>query len=106
MASDSHGWVIAVIPSPDRYVMAETLVVGSVRGNNGWDCEPGGTVEFKAWLWPEPGGALRLGTHTEAVTATDVKALRDKLQKRAGKDGPWWTVPGDARPVALEGAGP
>lgn len=90
MSGDSRGWVIAVIPSPDRYVMGTTLVVGSVRGNNGWDCEPGGKPEFKAWLWPAPGGALRVSTHADAVTATDVKALRDKLQKRADRQGHWW----------------
>lgn len=90
MASESHGWVIAHIPSEDRYVMGATLVVGNIRGNNGWDSEPGGTVEFKAWLYPQPGGAVRLGTHCDAVTAGDVKALRDKLQKRADVDGHWW----------------
>jgi hypothetical protein len=105
MAGESHGWVLAVIPSPDRYVMAETLVVGSVRGNNGWDAEPGGTVEFKAWLWPFPGGAVRLGTHTEAVTAATPEALRDKLQKHAGKVGPWWTVSDGRCPEVLEHAG-
>lgn len=90
MASDSHGWVMAVIPSEDRHVMGATLVVGSVRGNNGYDSEPGGTVEFKAWLWPEPGGAIRLGTHAEAVTAASPDALRDKLQKLADRQGHWW----------------
>lgn len=89
MSGDSRGWVIAVIPSPDRFVMAESLLVGSVRGSNGYDSEPGGKPEVKAWLWPEPGGALPLSTHTEAVTAGDVKTLRDKLQARAGK-GHWW----------------
>ena len=105
MSGDSHGWVMAVIPSPDRLVMGTTLAVGSVRGNNGWDSEPGGTVEFKAWLWPEPGGALRLGTHAEAVTAASPDALRDKLQKRADKDGPWWSVPDGRCPVVLEHGG-
>jgi hypothetical protein len=105
MSGDSHGWVIAVIPSEDRYVMGATLVVGCVRGNNGWDSEPGGAVEFKAWLFPLPGGALRLSTHCDAVTAGDVKALRDKLQKRADKGGPWWSVPDGRCPVVLEHAG-
>jgi hypothetical protein len=70
MASESHGWVMAVIPPEDRYVM-------------------GGTVEFKAWLFPLPGGALRVSTHCDAVTAASPDVLRDKLQKRADK-GRWW----------------
>lgn len=90
MSSDSHGWVIAVIPSEDRYVMAASLLVGTVRADGGYDSEPGGKPEVKAWLWPQPGGAMRLGTHCDAVTAPDVKGLRDKLQKRADKDGAWW----------------
>lgn len=105
MASESHGWVMAVIPSGDRLVMGTTLVVGSVRGNNGWDSEPGGTVEFKAWLYPQPGGAIHLGTHCDAVTAGDVKALRDRLQKRHDKQGPWWSVPDARCPEVLEHAG-
>lgn len=105
MASESHGWVIAVIPSEDRLVMGTSLVVGSVRGNNGFDCEPGGTVEFKAWLFPFPGGAIRLGTHAEAVTGATPDVLRGKLQKRHDRQGPWWSVPDGRCPEVLEHGG-
>lgn len=90
MASESHGWVIAHIPSEDRLVMGTTLVVGSICGNNGWDSEPGKRPELKAWLFPFPGGAIRLGTHCEAVTGPDAEVLRAKLQKHADGQGRWW----------------
>lgn len=90
MASESHGWVIAVTDSPDRLVMAETLVVGNIRGDHDDDSVPPGKAELKAWLWPFPGGAIRLGTHTEAVTAASPDVLRDRLQKRADRQGHWW----------------
>ena len=83
---ERDGLIIAVMPAADEYTSGAALAVGSV-----YQTSPDGKPEkWRAWLWPEAGGALHVTQHCEAVDAADLKRLGELVQKRAGKDGPWW----------------
>jgi hypothetical protein len=83
---DRQGLVVAVLPPQDEYTSSERVVVGDVRQTS-----PEGQPEkWRAWLWPAAGGAMHVTRSCEAVDATTAELLREQLQKRAGKDGPWW----------------
>lgn len=81
--SDRSGSVIAVTEPEDAYHSGPSLVVGTVRRQDS------GT--WRAWLWPETGGALHISQSCNAVEAPTSDALTGKLRKRVAKDGAWWT---------------
>jgi len=85
MTGDRHGYVIAVMPAPDRYGNGERLVTGDVRRISA-DGEP---EAWKAWLWPVAGGAGRHGQSCEAVESPNQVRLLERLQQRADKES-WW----------------
>jgi hypothetical protein len=83
---ERSGLVIAVMPPEDPYTSSARLVVGDVYRINR-DDQP---EKWRAWLWPEAGGALHVTRSCEAVDAGELERLHERLQKRADKDGPWW----------------
>jgi hypothetical protein len=88
---DRQGLVVAVLPPQDEYTSSERVVVGDVR-----QISPEGQREkWRAWLWPAAGGAMHTTQSCTAVDAISETRLRERLQKRVGKDGPWWG--GEAR---------
>lgn len=106
MTGERHGWVIARYSNRDEGFWAdlgETLVVGGVfrRFRRSPDGEPG---EWRAYLWPLAGGALRIGQSVDVIDAPDVKALGKRLRDRASRE-PWWSVPDGRCPEVLEHAG-
>ncbi len=101
MTGDRSGLIIATIPAPDRYHSGARLVVGDVRRISA-DGEP---EAWKAWLWPAAGGVMHVTQSTGAIEAKTAKRLGERLQERAGKQGPWWSVPDGRCPVVLEHAG-
>src|SRR5476651_674005 len=73
------GLVIAVMPPESLYVNSARLAVGDIHR-----ISPDGEPEkWRAWLWPEAGGALHVTRSCEAVDAGDLKRLGERLQKRA-----------------------
>jgi hypothetical protein len=83
---ERSGLVIAVMPPSDPYTSSARLLVGDVHRIS-FDEDP---EKWRAWLWPEAGGAMHVTRTCEAVDAGDLKRLGERLQKRADKDGPWW----------------
>jgi hypothetical protein len=103
MTGERDGWVIARYSNRDQGFWAdhgETVVVGSVFRRSP-DGEPG---EWRAYLWPLAGGAMRMGQSVDVIDAGDVKTLGKRLRARAGRE-PWWSVPDGRCPVVLEHAG-
>lgn len=91
---DRDGFVIAVTPPDGQGHLApsaqtrsgKALVVGSV-----YRTSPDGEAEtWRAWLWPVAGGDMHTTQSCEAADAPAPGRLRERLQKRADKDGPWW----------------
>lgn len=93
-AGDRSGFVIAVMPPEGQEHVAPsaqtrsgaTLITGSLYRTSR-DDQP---EKWRAWLWPEAGGVMNVTRSCEAVDAPALERLREKLQKRADKDGPWW----------------
>ena len=85
---ERDGLIIAVMPAADEYTSGATLAVGSVYRISR-DVQP---EKWRAWLWPEAGGALHVTQSCDAVDAGTPGLLRDKLQKRADKSGAWWAA--------------
>jgi hypothetical protein len=83
---ERSGLVIAVTPPESPYVSGARLTVGDVHRIS-FDEDP---EKWRAWLWPEAGGVMHVTRACEAVDASDLGRLGDRLQKRADKDGPWW----------------
>jgi hypothetical protein len=84
---ERSGLVIAIMPPSDPYTSSARLLVGDVhRISYGGEPE-----KWRAWLWPEAGGALHVTRTCEAVDAGTLERLRERLQKRADKNGPWWS---------------
>jgi hypothetical protein len=83
---ERSGYLIAVMPPEGPYTSGAVLAVGDVHRSSP-DGEPG---KWRAWLWPEAGGAMHVARACEAVDAGDLKRLGERLQQRADKDGPWW----------------
>ena len=80
------GFVIASMPPEGPYTSGARLLVGDVHR-----ISPGeGPEKWRAWLWPEAGGAMHVTRSCEAVDAGDLERLGERLQKRADKDGAWW----------------
>lgn len=94
LTGNREGYVIAAIPPPGQEHLPPsqqtrgwtTLVTGDVRRISA-DGEP---EKWRAWLWPQAGGALPVTRSCDAADAGSIGALLGKLRKRAGKE-PWWT---------------
>ena len=86
LTGDRDGLVIATMPPVDEYTSGARLVVASFYRISRDDQ----AEKWRAWLWPEAGGALHVTRSCEAVSAGTPEQLRERLQKRADKDGPWW----------------
>jgi hypothetical protein len=80
------GLVIASMDPEGPYVSGARLTVGDVHRIS-FDEDP---EKWRAWLWPEAGGALHVTRTCEAVDADALERLGERLQKRADKTGPWW----------------
>lgn len=86
--SEGRGYVITVTEPLDGYHSGTVLATGSVLRVSG----DGRPDEWKAWLWPEAGGALHVAQSCQAETAASPAQLQEKLRKRVAKHGPWWEV--------------
>jgi len=82
---ERSGFVIAVMPRKDPYTSSARLAVGDVYRISR-DDQP---EKWRAWLWPEAGGAMHVTRTCEAVDAGDLRRLGERLQQRADKS-PWW----------------
>lgn len=74
------------LPPSQRTNMGTALVVGSLYRRS----EDGKPEDWRAWLWPVAGGDMRMTQSCEAFDGASPERLRERLQKRADKDGPWW----------------
>jgi hypothetical protein len=83
---ERDGFVIAVMPGADEYTSGARLAVGSIYRTS----RDGEAELWRAWLWPAAGGAMHVTRSCTAVDAISETRLRERLQKRAGKIGPWW----------------
>jgi hypothetical protein len=83
---ERSGYLIAVMPPGGPYTSGAVLAVGDFFRIS-HDGEP---EKWRAWLWPEAGGAMHVARSCEAVDAGDLKRLGERLQGRADKDGAWW----------------
>ena len=84
---ERSGLVIAVMPPEGPHVSGARLAVGDVHRIS-FDEDP---EKWRAWLWPEAGGAMHVTRTCKAVDAGDLKRLGERLQQRADKDGSWWS---------------
>jgi len=83
---DRSGFIVATMPREDQYRMGLRLVVGDI-----YRISPDGQPEkWRAWLWPEAGGDLKVTQHCDAIDAKVPDELRKRLQGRTDRDGPWW----------------
>jgi len=83
---DRHGWVVAALEPASDYCSPQRLVVGDVGRVSG----DGQRDAWKAWLWPEAGGALHVSRSCAAVEAPSPEGLARALRRRAEKEGTWW----------------
>lgn len=91
-----EGYVLAYAPRvgeedllpSQRHHMGAVLAVGSLFRRSG-DGEP---EDWRAWLWPVAGGDVHITRHCDAVDDKSPERLRDRLQKSADKEGPWWAA--------------
>lgn len=93
LTGPSSGYVIAILPPPDGHWSGARLVVGDVRDLSAYDQPEGfprkGPEAWKAWLWPEAGGALHVTQTCQAAEAGSAEKLLEKI-RRTAKAGPWW----------------
>ena len=82
---ERSGYLIAVLPPGGPYTSGAVLAVGDFRISHDGELE-----KWRAWLWPEAGGAMHVARACEAVDAGDLKRLGERLHQRADKSGPWW----------------
>lgn len=94
LTGDRSGYILAVLahegeehlPPSQRMHMGTVLVTGNFYRRSA-DEEP---EDWRAWLWPAADGDIHTTQHCDAIDDTATERLRDRLQKHADKQGPWW----------------